>query len=123
MAWKYFTEDEMKCPCCGQQHMNPAFMQRLDAARGFAGIPFPVTSGWRCEKHDNEEAAAAGKEPSRNHTTGCAVDIDAQNGVDLAKILIALVMVGFKRFGINFKTFWLHVDETPGKLTPCLWTY
>lgn len=121
---KYFTEDEMRCKCgCGKCHMGPTFMQMLDAARGFAGIPFVVTSGYRCEKHDDEEAAQVHKAPSRNHTTGEAVDIDAKNGQDLMIILTALIQVGFRRIGVNLTSFWLHADKVPGKTTPCIWGY
>lgn len=115
---EFFTDTEMMCKCgCGDSLMDPSFMLRLRAARAFARIPFRVTSGKRCEKHDASLGGA------KNHTTGKACDIDAKNGTDLMVILTALIMVGFKRIGLNLKNFWLHVDEVPGKPTPCVWGY
>ena len=100
---KHFEKYEFNCRCCGENEMKRDFLDRLDAAREKADIPFIVTSGYRCPKHD--KAVSGGG----NHPKGIAADIKTTNSCERLKILKALLDVGFERIGIG-KTF-IHVDQ------------
>ena len=78
-------------------------MRLLDHARGYAGIPFVITSGYRCPEHDR---AVGGK---GNHPTGKAADIRCATGPERLAILEGLIRTGFKRIGIG-RDF-IHVDS------------
>ncbi len=113
---KYFEIEEFKCRCgCGQADMSEPFLDRLDKARELAGVPFAITSGYRCRTHDE---AVGGK---GNHTTGLAADIAADSGDMRFRIVQSLIEAGFRRVGIG-KDF-IHVDDVPGKPAPTIWLY
>ncbi len=102
---RYFTTHEFDCPCCGESKMDIAFVMKLDNARGEAGTPFVITSGYRCVKHNLELGST-----SKNHTSGHAADIACTEGQKRIKILRGLIVAGFKRIGMR-KDF-IHVDDT-----------
>lgn len=101
---KYFGMEEFKCPCCGQVRMDALFLAQLDNARDYAGVPFRINSGYRCEKHNKEVGST-----SRNHTSGKAVDISCTTGPMRIKIVMGLIRAGFRRLGIG-KSF-VHADS------------
>ena len=68
---KYFKLQEFACPCCGQVHINSGLVVLLDGARGMAGHPFKINSGWRCQKHNAE----VGGVTTSRHLIGCAADV------------------------------------------------
>ena len=96
---------ELRCPCCGEIVIDDAFLARLRLAREIAGVPFVITSGYRCEKHNKEVGSS-----SRNHVEGKAADISATDGPTRGRILKGLYEAGFKRVGIA-RTF-IHADNT-----------
>lgn len=108
-GYKYFKENEVR-------GLKPEFVQLLDKARGIAGVPFRITSGYRSPSHNE---AVGGVEGS-SHTTGLAVDLAVADGVTGGKILLALVQVGFKRFGF-YQDGHIHVDLDNSKPNPCYW--
>ena len=62
-----FTEDEFRCQCgCGICNVNVHFLCMLEEARRIAGIPFKITSGCRCKRHNKDEG---GHEKSRHIAT------------------------------------------------------
>lgn len=93
--------------------MDESFMRRLIVARELAGIPFPITSGYRCDKHDDKFGGA------RNHTTGRAVDIACSTSTRRAEIVIALLSVGLTRIEIADRH--IHVDAVPGEPPKAIW--
>lgn len=106
---KYFKEIEL--------NMNEEFLQRLDEAREYAGIPFIINSAWRSEE-DNKRV---GGKPNSSHLKGLAVDIKATSSRQRGLILDALRSVGFSRIGIA-KTF-IHVDMDFDKDQDVTWLY
>jgi len=114
---KYFKDSEFACPCCGANEMDKTFVERLDLARDIAGVPFVITSGFRCEKHNSE---VGGKKDSA-HLKGLAVDIKCATSHDRNRMIRAFALMGFKRFGIG-KTF-IHVDEDPDLPQEVTWLY
>lgn len=116
---KYFSLREFACPCCGRAEMKDDFLVMLDRARELAGVPFVITSGFRCEKHNRE----VGGKPDSAHTRGYAADIAVRDSRTRALIVEALFRVGFRRIGIDFKRGFIHVDCDPTKPSPRLWGY
>ena len=103
-------------------NMDATFLQMLDDARGIAGIPFNVNSGFRTPSHN---AYVGGKQPSlkskgSSHLYGYAADIACNNSADREVILNSLIRAGFRRIGIA-KTF-IHCDNDPDK-NPAIWLY
>ena len=106
---KYFKNNEL--------NMDEEFLQRLDEAREYAGIPFIINSAWRSEE-DNKRV---GGKPNSSHLKGLAVDIKATNSRQRGLILDALRSVGFSRIGVA-KTF-IHVDLDFDKDQDVTWLY
>jgi len=115
---RYFSEKEFSC-CCGNsfEKMDDNLLKMLDTARAVAGVPFKVTSSYRCAKKNE----SVGGVKNSAHTRGTAVDIACSTSSDRFIILDALLTAGFERIGIA-KTF-IHADvdqELPQGLT---WLY
>lgn len=104
MITNYFTSQELACHCCGEIHMNQEFLDLLNAARDIAGIPFRITSGYRCEKHNREVGST-----STNHTSGQAADIDCNDTLKRYIIVSALIVARMPGIGIG-KEF-IHADN------------
>ena len=117
MSYKYFKKEEFACPCCGRNEIKDEFLAKLDEAREIAGVPFVITSGYRCSKHNKE----VGGSPTSSHLKGLAADIKTTSSKQRYKILNALLKVGFKRIGIgqNF----IHVDLDTEKVQEVAWDY
>jgi len=114
---KHFKLEEFACPCCNQCNMDSDFLYMVDKARDIAGVPFKITSGYRCMEHNK----SVGGVNNSSHVRGFASDIAVTGSRDRYKILMALEKVGFNRFGIG-KNF-IHVDRDPAKTTDVIWTY
>lgn len=96
--YKYFSEKEIK----GVKH---ELVQILDQAREIAGVPFPITSGFRT-KEQNEQAGGV---PNSAHTKGLAVDIQCTDNIKRQKMLWGLMQFRDKLF-IEIAGRHLHVD-------------
>lgn len=114
---KYFKGYEFQCPCCGVENMSDRFIEKLTIARHNAGIPFVISSGYRCQKHNRE---VGGVEDSA-HTNGFAADIHVHNSRERFLMLKSLFAVGFSRIGIG-KDF-IHVDDDYSKPRKVVWGY
>lgn len=114
----YFKLSEFDCKCgCGRNNTHVWLLNMLDTARDIAGTPFIINSGCRCEEHNKVVGSS-----SNNHTSGCAVDIKAEDSVTRSLILHGLSKAGFRRIGLH-KSF-IHADimDTIGKPEAC-WFY
>lgn len=114
---KNFKPTEFYCPCCEQEFMNDGFIERLQSARTYAGIPFHINSGWRCSIHNNRISGAY----RSAHIRGRAADVRATDESDLFAIVKALLNAGFTRIGVA-ATF-IHVDDDRSKPQRMMWTY
>jgi len=93
-----FDASEFDCKCgCGLNNMKPMFLWMLQQARTEARVPFIITSGSRCKKHNE---AVGGKDHSE-HLTGEAADVLAETPFIYFRILKAALDVGFKRIGLG----------------------
>lgn len=114
---RYFKDDEFKCPCCGQNHISTELVEMLDKARFLAGVPFIITSGYRCSEHNQ---AVNGKSRSA-HLAGKAVDISCKDSRTRLIMIDALLRTGFNRIGIG-KNF-VHADINPVADKNVMWLY
>lgn len=115
---KYFKPEEFNCKCgCGANVMSATTLELLDKAREDAGIPFIVTSGYRCAKHNE----ASGGSPTSSHLKGLAVDIAYNSSSRTLYTALQSLLKHFPRVGIA-KTF-IHVDNDPEKPQEVLWLY
>jgi uncharacterized protein YcbK (DUF882 family) len=87
--------------------MRAETLNKLYKARELAGIPFRITSAYRCEAHNK----AVGGKPNSAHLRGRAVDIDYTAMQEGYIILKALLDAGFPRVGINYAKTFIHVDD------------
>ena len=99
------------------KHMHDPFLQMLDDARGIAGIPFKINSGFRSESHNSY----VGGKVNSSHLFGYAADIHCTDSRSRYIIIDALTQAGFNRFGIG-NTF-IHVDNDPDKNPRVSWVY
>lgn len=109
-GYKYFSVKE-------SAGLNHQLMLKLDLARGYAGIPFKITSGYRTKEYN---AKVGGVEDS-SHTLGLAVDILCTTSENRLKMVSALLKAGFTRLGIG-KDF-IHADIDSSKPQNVIWHY
>ena len=116
-----FKEKNLNCKCgdCTAvfEQMNKKTVQKIEAARIIAGIPFNVRSAMRCIIHNKNE----GGSDDSSHLRGFAIDIEADNSRKRFIIIDALLKAGFTRIGIG-KTF-IHFDDDPVKDEKVIWLY
>lgn len=113
----YFKRSEVMCPCCKDGDILPDFRAKLNKAREIAGIPFIISSGFRCPEHNS----AVGGSKTSSHMVGCAVDIKCNNSRDRKIIVDSLLKAGLNRIGIS-RSF-IHVDDDFTKDKDVLWLY
>lgn len=114
-----FVVEEFVCKCCGKGDyiMQPRFLDMIDRARTIAGIPFVITSGYRCEVNNFK----CGGRIHSSHRTGWAADISAPISEVRMTVVNGLINAGFKRIGIA-RSF-VHADCDPNKPDGVLWIY
>lgn len=116
---KYFNESEFKAcsPSCSLQDMKQHTMDKLDAARELAGIPFVLNSAYRPPEWEKKR----GRTGTGAHPHGCGVDIRCNTSANRLKIVQACLSVGFTRIGIG--NTYIHVDDDPTKTPNVMWHY
>jgi len=117
MKKNYFERSEEWCSCCHKGGLVPAFRDKLNEAREIAGVPFILTSAFRCSAHNEE----VGGSPTSSHLHGLAVDIKCEDGRKRFIIVEALRSVGLNRIGFG-KNF-IHVDMDGQKPQNVYWVY
>ena len=129
MAFTYFKITEFDSPdeAGSGFKMNKKFVELLDQARGLTitkenpnGVPFRVSSGYRTEAYNRK---LKGSVSNSSHCKGLAVDLVYKNNNELYLILNALMKVGMTRYGISFKSKFIHVDMDISKVQNTIWTY
>ncbi len=135
---RHFLPEEFMCKCgnhfCDQEPMDVAFLLLLDEFRNYTGVPFRVTSGFRCGFHPIE----AKKSHPGPHRTGYAADF-AFVGASCHEMLYQLgwfnqyqedQSLRFTGIGLNQKgdhdERFMHLDmcdAAPWRPRPHVWTY
>ena len=116
---KYFKLSEFSSPDDSESgsKMDKDFLEKLDYARGNAGVPFKINSGYRTKEWNLKVGGRVGS----SHLKGLAVDIHCNNSRNRALIINALMEVGVNRFGIA-RTF-IHCDVDKNKDQDVIWLY
>lgn len=106
--------------------MSEVSMQKFVAIRRMTGVPMPITSGYRCPKHNNDVSKSGTNGP---HTTGQAIDIGV-SGDDALKIMNMAQVYGISGVGVkqkgSYKKRFIHLDDlpaAPGQPRPHIWSY
>ena len=99
--------------------MNRDFLIKLDSARGIAGIPFKINSGYRTEERNNLIGGRVGS----SHLKGLAVDIGYKGSRQRYLIVQSLMHVGINRIGISKKGSFIHCDVDNLKDPDVIWLY
>lgn len=102
--WQHFTPTEPTGGGHTVAELKPVLVDKLDAARTAAGIPFVITSGYRTVA----ENTAVGGVADSAHLTGAAADIACSDSVSRLAMLKAFLSVGFTR--IEICPAHIHVD-------------
>lgn len=111
---QYFTDDELRCKCCEKLVIDLDFRTRLNNARALAGFAFVVTSGYRCEQHNQAVGST-----STNHVLGKAADIKCTNG--WTRYAIVRAMIEANMMGIGIGNYFIHCDTN--RTDHAIWTY
>ena len=93
MQLTYFNINEFDSPdeFGSGYRMDKDFLRRLDTARGIAGIPFRINSGYRTAYHNDKVIKAR---IGSSHKKGLAVDIGYKGSRERYIIISALLEVG-----------------------------
>jgi zinc D-Ala-D-Ala carboxypeptidase len=124
VTWKHFKREEFACKgtdCCGGSNLiEDSLIDALDALREQLGFAMPITSGYRCQAH-NQKVSGTG--PNGPHTTGLAADIGVSRDKAVALLEVALKM-HFTGIGLNQtgEGRFVHLDLVPREYRAC-WTY
>jgi len=116
-----FSRREFACPCCGKDDISLSLVYKLQGARIISEVPFIITSGVRCKKHNDELVKKRKAVYSSSHLKGLAADILADTSEKRFKIIRALLLAGFERIGVG-KDF-IHCDIDESKPKGIIWTY
>jgi zinc D-Ala-D-Ala carboxypeptidase len=124
VSWRYFKLDEFACKCCRANLMDHQFVTELDDLRHLLGFPLPISSGYRCPKHNAKVSTTGANGP---HTTGRAADI-AVSHARAYEVLQSAMMLRFTGIGIQQKgsSRFVHLDNLPnaaGQPRPTVWSY
>lgn len=111
-----FEHEEFDCPCdvCISV-MDDEFLKKIQVARTLAGIPFRITSGYRCPQHNQEVGGVS----DSSHARGLGCDISATSGAAKLTILKALLAAGFNRIGVYPRH--IHADIDSSKPQEVAW--
>lgn len=112
---KYFKDSDFNCPCCNKNEMDKAFLNRFDSARELAGVPFYVTSGYRCPSHNK----TVGGNHKSSHMEGIAADLFIKDSSNRFRIIKGLLDAGFTRLGLQGSL--IHVDGDIEKIQKVIW--
>ncbi len=111
-----FSDEEFTCKCgCGQNQVSNNLLTRLTATRLIAGIPFVITSGYRCPKHEWEVSGRS----FGPHVDGLAADIAYTDSRALFVILDSALCAGFIRIGIG--PHHVHLDISSSRDNWVMW--
>ena len=117
--YPHFKKSEFDCKCgCGYNVATDELLSRLEKARVLANVSFSITSGCRCQKHnDNQKDSVS----DSSHVKGFAADVKVEDSQIRFKVVTALFSVGFSRVGVADS--FIHCDCDSAKPQNVVWTY
>ena len=112
--WIHFSDNEVR-------GLKDEFVAKLDKARGLAGIPFVITSGFRTPEANQSVIGAVA---DSSHLKGLAVDLRVRSSSEAALIVDSAKASGIDRRGIYVDSYLnprhIHVDVDPDKVAEVL---
>ena len=114
--FKFSEFDSPDAPGSGAR-MDADFLAMLDDARGIAGVPFHINSGYRTPAHNKRVNGTK----NSSHLRGLAADVRCRNSSERYLIVAALIAAGFNRIGIA--SSFIHVDNDSVKTPGVAWLY
>jgi uncharacterized protein YcbK (DUF882 family) len=116
---EHFSRKEFACQCnCGSDRISAELVSKLEIVRLMYGKPMKVTSGIRCDTHNQN---VGGRDDSA-HLDGLAADISAKGCFERDQ-LVGFLRTHFSRMGIARNFIHIDVADEAGKPSPCLWVY
>lgn len=117
--YPHFKKSEFDCKCgCGYNVATDELLIKLEKARVLAGVPFVLSSGCRCQKHNDDDKDSVS---DSEHVDGLAVDVFVSDGLSRYKVVTAMLASGFVRVGVA-KSF-VHGGVSTSKPQNVIWTY
>ena len=108
---EYFKRSEFACKCgCGFNTVDTFLLHVCTLTREHFGLPLIVTSGCRCEKHNE----AVGGRPGSKHRLGNAADIKIQ-GIEPQAIYNYIDCLYPDFLGLGLYATHVHVDSRTDK--------
>ena len=106
-----FNRSEFACKgedCCGHSApVHPDLIEALQALRDRIGKPLSITSGFRCNRHNQ----AIGGEDHSFHTLGMAADVACPDGISPGQLAALAEGIDlFREGGIGIYPSWVHLD-------------
>ncbi len=109
MELLHFSYDEFDSPDypgSGYKYMDREFVECLDEARDIAGVKFEILSGYRTPQINTKLQGGT----ASSHLIGRAAIIKCSHTGKRLKIIEALSMVGFQRFGVSSTEIYVDND-------------
>ena len=128
MNLKYFKLSEFDSPdeVGSGSKMNYTFLEKLDQARGLAGIPFKITSGFRTEAYQDDltrRGYKTAKKGTSPHLKGLAADISVKDSRQRFIVINSLLLAGFTRIGIGDNFIHVDLSTYEGHRQNVIWKY
>lgn len=101
----HFKDAEFKCKHCGEVKLDQHLIAVLELLRLRFCKPIIITSGYRCEIHNNNIGGA----PKSKHIDGIAVDIKVK-GISPSLVFDFLDDTFPNCYGVGLYSSWVHID-------------
>ena len=113
-----FSRSEFRCRCgCGLDAIDPDLVDNLQHSRDAVGLPYSISSGCRCKKHNSDVGGKEGSAHLPQEDGLCkAADIECANSHEMYLMGWDLIR-RFKRIEFGKKIsngkvkLWIHVDR------------
>lgn len=102
---EHFYLNEFECPCCHRVMIDERLLEALEKLRNLWGKAIVITSGYRCQKHNQAIGGVRGSQ----HTLGKAADILVKPH-EMVKVMNLARECGFKGIGMYAEKGFIHLD-------------
>jgi len=113
----HFSVQEIACPCCGalppEERLQP-LLACLEALRERYGHPMPVSSGYRCPRHN----AAVGGAATSAHLLCAAADVRVEDSALRRRFVEAAIRSQIPGIGVYPSHVHIDIEDRP---VPVLW--
>lgn len=115
---QYFNAAEFACPCCNLSNPSQLLVSILDETRKALGVPLRISSGLRCESHNQAVGGASKSWHLPRNGVGYAADVTysdstKRHGEHVLRLYVELENVARRRgvaYGLGLYNGWVHLD-------------